>query len=193
MKFLGLSGSPRQGNTAALLSRLLEGAASCGAKVKSIELAGLDIKPCTHCDLCLESGECVINDDMQGLYKELETADVIILASPIYFMTVSAQTKLFIDRCQAIWVRKHLLGREPLGPGRQRKGIFISAGGRDGKHIFDGARITVKALFASLGIQYSGELLFSGLDKAGDAACHPTALDEAFKLGVCLMGQKSDR
>lgn len=186
MRFLGLLGSPRQGNTAALLSRLLEGASSRGAEVKNIDLTSLDIKPCTHCDACLENGQCNINDDMQALYTEMESADVIVLASPIHFMSVTAQTKLFIDRCQALWVRKYILGRDPLGAGRQRKGIFISVGGREGKHLFDATRSTVKALFASLNLAYTGELLFAGIDEAGGITGHPSALDEAFQLGVCL-------
>ncbi|MDD2251798.1 MAG: NAD(P)H-dependent oxidoreductase [Dehalococcoidales bacterium] len=191
MKILGLLGSPRQGNTALLLSRLLEGASSCGANTISYDLTRLDIKPCTHCDACLENGQCNIDDDMQVLYRELESADVVVLASPLHFMSVTAQTKGFIDRCQSIWVRKYILGREPLGSGRQRKGIFISVGGREGKRLFDSARVTVKALFASLDVDYTGELLFAGIDEAGDITNHPSALDEAFQTGVCLAESQS--
>ena len=193
MKVLGLSGSPRRGNTFILLSRFLEGASSCGAEVRSINLAELDIDPCTHCDACLEDGECNINDGMQALYREMKTADIIVLASPIHFMTVTAQTKLFIDRCQAIWARKYILGKPPFGDDKPRKGVFISVGGMKGQNIFDCARITVKALFASLNISYAGELLFSEIDKEGDIVHHPQALDDAFKLGAALAGNRPDR
>jgi multimeric flavodoxin WrbA len=192
MKVLGLLGSPRRGNTFALLSHFLEGVSSCGAETKSINLAELDIDPCTHCDACLEDGECNINDSMQALYREMKTADIIVLASPIHFMTVTAQTKLFIDRCQAIWARKYILGRAPFGDDKPRKGVFISVGGMKGQNIFDCARITVKALFASLNISYAEELLFSEIDKEGDIVHHPQALDDAFKLGASLVGTWPD-
>jgi multimeric flavodoxin WrbA len=192
MKVLGLLGSPRHGNTFALLSRFLEGASSCGAEAKSINLAELDINPCTHCDVCLEDGECNINDDMQALYREMKTADIIVLASPVHFMTVTAQAKLFIDRCQAIWARKYILGRRPFGDYKPRKGVFISTGAMKGQNIFDCARTTVKALFASLNISYAGELLYSEIDKEGDIVHHPQALGDAFKLGAALAGKRPD-
>ncbi|MDD5604538.1 MAG: flavodoxin family protein [Dehalococcoidales bacterium] len=192
MKVLGLSGSPRQGNTAALLTRMLEGAASQGAQIKNFDLSILNIKPCTHCDACLKDGECNINDDMQTLYREMETADAIILASPLHFMTVTANAKLFIDRCQAIWARKYILGKPPLGDSKYRKGVFVSVAGRKGKHLFDAARITVKALFASLDVSYRGELLIAGVDEAGSINCQPGVLDEAYRMGVCLAGQMEE-
>ena len=192
MKVLGLLGSPRRGNTFALLSHFLEGVSSCGAETISINLAELDIELCTHSIACLEDGECNINDSMQALYREMKTADIIVLASPIHFMTVTAQTKLFIDRCQAIWARKYILGRAPIGDDKPRKGVFISVGGMKGQNIFDCARITVKALFASLNISYAEELLFSEIDKEGDIVHHPQALDDAFKLGASLVGNWPD-
>ncbi|GAJ23061.1 unnamed protein product, partial [marine sediment metagenome] len=65
-------------------------------------------------DACLEAGRCKIEDDMQMVYRELEDADRIVLASPIQFMGVTAQMKAMIDRCQALWARKYLLKLPPL-------------------------------------------------------------------------------
>jgi multimeric flavodoxin WrbA len=191
VRVLGISASPRSGNTEALLARLLEGASSQGAAVKMIRLARRDIAPCTHCDACLENGECNIDDDMQELYKELEKADAVVFASPVHFMAVASHAKLFIDRCQALWARKYVLKRPPLGDSNPRKGIFISVGAMKGRHIFDGPRATVKALFASLDIAYAGELLFDGTDGAGEIVNRPGALDEAFKLGAKLAEESS--
>ncbi|HEY86480.1 MAG TPA: flavodoxin family protein, partial [Dehalococcoidia bacterium] len=100
LKVLGIAGSPRRaGNTDLLLAEVMKGAASRWAEVKTIILSNLEIAPCQHCDACLETGRCKIEDDMQMVYDELEQADRIVLASPIQFMGVTAQAKAMIDRC----------------------------------------------------------------------------------------------
>ncbi len=91
MRVLGIAGSPRRGgNTDLLLAEVMKGAASQGAEVKTIVLCDLDIAPCLHCDACLKKGKCKIQDDMQMLYRELEQADRIVLASPVHFMGITA-------------------------------------------------------------------------------------------------------
>lgn len=187
-RVLGLSGSPRpEGNTARLLRRCLEGAASRGAVTKTVDLTHLDIAACRHCDGCFEDGRCIIEDDMQALYAQLKQADSIVLATPLQFMAVTAHVKLFMDRCQALWAQKYVLGRAPLGQEKSRRGIFISTGARKGMHIFDGARSSVKALFASLDICYFAELLYPEIDAQADIDHHPTALAEAFEAGARLL------
>jgi len=188
MRVLGLSGSPRpEGNTAHLLKCCLEGAASRGAATKTVDLTVLDIAACRHCDRCFEDGRCIIEDDMQALYEQMRQADSIVLATPLHFMAVTAHVKLFMDRCQALWARKHILGLTPLGEEKSRRGIFISTGGRTGTRSFDGARLSVKALFASLDICYFAELVYPGIDAEGDIDRHPTALTEAFDMGARLL------
>jgi len=188
MKVLGIAGSPRRGgNTDLLLAEVMKGAASRGAAVKTVILNDLKIAPCQHCDACLEAGKCIIQDDMQKVYNELEQADMIVLASPIQFMGVTAQMKTMIDRCQALWVRKYKLKIPPLGNKRERKGVFISVGGRKAANLFEPALVIVKTLFRVLDITYAGELLFSGIDEKGAITEHPTALREAFLTGQNLV------
>ncbi len=188
MKVLGIAGSPRRGgNTNLLLAEVMRGAANRGAEVKTIILNDLKITPCQHCDACLEAGKCKIEDDMQMVYRELEEADRIVLASPIQFMGVTAQMKAMIDRCQALWARKYVLKMPPLGsePGK-KKGLFISVGGRKITNLFEPALATVKTLFRILDIAYAGELLFSGVDEKGAIAKHPDALRQAYLAGQKL-------
>ena len=188
MKVLGIAGSPRRGgNTDLLLAEVMRGAASRGAEVKTIILNDLKITPCQHCDACLEAGRCQVEDDMQMVYRELEAADRIVLASPIQFMGVTAQMKAMIDRCQALWARKYVLKLPPLGNRRDRKGLFISVGGRKIANLFEPALATVKALFRILDITYAGELLFPGIDEKGAIAKHPDALRQAFLAGQKLV------
>ena len=188
MKVLGIAGSPRRGgNTDLLLAEAMKGAASKGAKVKTIILNDLKIAPCQHCDACLEKGRCKVMDDMQMVYRELKDADRIVLASPIQFMGLTAQTKALIDRCQALWARKYILKQPPLGNGQERKGLFVSVGGRRVANLFEPALVTVKTFFRILDVNYAGELVFSGIDEKGAIAKHPDALNQAFHAGQNLV------
>jgi multimeric flavodoxin WrbA len=94
-------GSPRKrGNSSTLAAQVASGANAAGAQVETFHLHGMNIKPCTACGGCRKKThvDCVIKDDMQKLYPKLRSADAIVIASPIYWFTFSAQTKLFIDR-----------------------------------------------------------------------------------------------
>jgi multimeric flavodoxin WrbA len=187
MKVLGIAGSPRRGgNTDLLLAEVLKGAASKGAEVKTIVLSELPISPCEHCDSCLPAGKCKIQDDMQMIYRELEEADRIVLASPIHFMGLTAQMKTMIDRCQALWVRKYVLRVSPLGK-KPRKGMFISTGGRKAPNLFEPSLVTVKTIFRVLDVEYAGELLFGDIDEKGAITKHPDALRQAFLAGQKLV------
>ncbi len=190
MKVLGIAGSPRRdGNTDLLLAEVIRGAASKGGETKTIILNDLNFIACQHCDACLKKGKCKYQDDMQMVYRELEQADRIVLASPIQFMGVTAQMKAMIDRCQALWARKYVLKLPPLGDRRERKGFFISVAGRKVADVFDGALITIKSLFAVLDVTYAGELLFRNVDEKGDIAKHPDALGQAFLVGQELVAE----
>ncbi len=185
---LGIAGSPRRGgNTDLLLAEVMKGAASRGAEVKTVVLNNLKVAPCQHCDACLEAGRCKIEDDMQMVYRELEDADRIVLASPIQFMGVTAQMKAMIDRCQALWARKYVLKLPPLGNRRERKGFFISVGARKIANLFEPALVMIKTVFRILDITYAGELLFPGIDEKGAIAKHPDALRQAFLAGQELV------
>src|SRR5512136_288519 len=110
MKVLGIFGSPRRGgNTEILLEEALKGAEAEGAEVERLHLTDINITPCKECHGCDRTGECILQDDMQKIYPKLLEADVIILASPIFFYGVSAWAKSLIDRSQAFWPRKYLL------------------------------------------------------------------------------------
>lgn len=187
MRVLGITGSPRRGgNTDLLLDEVLKGAASKGAETKKIILSDLKVDPCQHCDTCLKTGRCKLMDDMQMIYEELEKADRIVLASPIQFMSVTAQMKAMIDRCQALWARKYVLKIPPLGNRRERKGLFISVGGRRIANLFEPALATIKILFRTLDVTYAGGLLFPGVDEKGAIKEHPDALRQAYLAGQKL-------
>lgn len=96
---LGIVGSPRrQGNTEVLVDEVLQGAAEAGARVEKVLLTRLTIAPCTACDACQETGECVLQDDMAGLLDKMRRAQVWVLGTPVYWWGPSAQFKTFLDR-----------------------------------------------------------------------------------------------
>jgi len=195
LNILAIAGSPRRdGNTDHLLQQVIAGASSQGANTKTVVLSELNIAPCRHCDGCIKTGKCVIDDDMQWLHTDLRETDHVVLASPIFFMGVTAQTKAMIDRCQALWVIKYVL-KIPvaINDGRERNGIFVSVGGTKLRNLFQPAKATVNSWFTTLDINYAGELVFSGIDESGTISLHPTALTDAFKMGQKLASRNMSR
>ncbi len=130
MRIIAFNGSPRKGgNTQLLLDEAVRGARELGAEVTVHNLNTLSIRPCQNCGGCDDTGRCVIQDDMQMIHADIRSADRIILGSPIFFFSVSAQTKIMIDRCQAFWSEKYV-HKKPVPPGPHgRKGLLILVGG----------------------------------------------------------------
>lgn len=186
MKVIGISGSPRKdSNSEELLNRALEGAVSAGAAVEKIILNEMDFRPCQECGGCDKTGLCVIHDDMEGLYGRIEGADGIAVSTPVFFASVSAQLKMMIDRFQCRWVAKYMLGRN--GPAiKKRKCILLISSGSYKKEFFENSRAVVKAFFATLGAEYSGELFCGGVEKKGDINKYKEYLDKAFEMGKAL-------
>jgi len=183
MKLLGIMGSPRRrSNTEILLDKALEGAAGAGAEVEKLLVSRLKISPCVEDYGCLEAGNCSIKDDMQAVYEKLLQADHVILASPIFFYGITAQAKALVDRCQALWVRRYIL-KTGTDDKRVRKGAFISVGATKGEKLFDGAVLTAKYFFDAIGVKHERDLLIKGVDDRGQIEEHPTALQDAFRLG----------
>ena len=189
MKVLALFGSPRRGgNTEILLEEALKGAEKEGAGIERLYLSDLDITPCIECHGCDETGSCVILDDMQKIYPKILEADVIILASPIFFYGVTAWAKIVIDRSQALWARKYLVKDPSMGKKEmRRKGFFISVGATKGQKVFEGAILTVKYFFDAINTEYTGELLYRGVDGKGEILKHPEALEQAREAGRRLV------
>lgn len=187
-KILAIYGSPRrQGNTTVLLDHAVQGAVDAGAAVEKIVLRDLKMSPCLEIYGCKEMGRCVIEDDFQKIHDQLMACQGLMLASPIFFYTVSAHTKTLMDRCQSLWVKKYWIDKVPYGQWEaKRKGLFISVGATKGKKLFDGALLTVKYFFDVLDMELWKALLYRGLDFEGDVLRHPEHLEEAYEAGKNL-------
>lgn len=103
-KILVLSGSPRKGGNSDLLcDEFVKGAQEAGHDVEKIRVAEKNIGFCRACYACREGGVCVIKDDMAAVLEKMIEADVLVLASPVYFYSIDAQLKALIDRTLARW------------------------------------------------------------------------------------------
>lgn len=189
MKVLAVYGSPRRkGNTSILLKKAVEGARQAGAEVEEIVLRDLKMSPCLEIYGCKETGRCVIPDDFQDVYDRILESEGLMLASPIFFYSVSAHTKTLIDRCQSLWVKKHWIDQTPMGAGAsKRKGLFISVGATKGKRLFDGVLLTIRYFFEVLDMELWKSLLYRGMDFEGDVLHHPECLEEAYEAGKDLV------
>jgi multimeric flavodoxin WrbA len=184
-EILAIYGSPRRkGNTAALLDQAVQGAMDTGAQVNKVVLRDLRMSPCLEIYGCKKTGRCVIQDDFQRVYDQLLACDGLMLASPIFFYTVSAHVKILMDRCQSLWVKKYWIDEVPFGQWEpKRKGLFISVGATKGRKLFNGTLLTVKYFFDPLDMELWKALLYRGLDFEGDVLKHPEYLQEAYEAG----------
>lgn len=189
VKILAIYGSPRRkGNTSLLLKNAVKGAIQAGAEVEEIILRDLKMSPCLEIYGCKETGRCVIQDDFQHVYDKLLSCQGLMLASPIFFYTVSAHTKILMDRCQSLWVKKYWLGKNTIeSPEATRKGLFISVGATKGKRLFEGTLLSIRYFFEILDMELWRSLLYRSLDLEGDIVGHPDYLLEAHRSGEELV------
>lgn len=187
IKVLGISTSPRiKGNSDLLLRQALAGAESAGASTEYVHLHDYKISPCIECNACYSTGICSVQDDYQQLLKKILDTDRLIFATPIFFMTVCAQAKMLIDRCQCLWAKKYVLKEELFPNGKDRRAMVIAVGGSRSKKQFECIRLTMKTYFDSLQVHYSANLFVNKIDALGEIEKHPTAMKEAYRLGSQL-------
>jgi len=187
-KITAIYGSPRRkGNTSRLLKQAVAGAREQGAVVNEFFLREEKISPCLEIYGCKMDGNCVIKDDFHRVRNSMLESGGVMLASPIFFYTVSAHTKIFMDRCQSLWVKKYWIEGLPFSQWEtKRKGLFISVGATKGKKLFDGALLTVKYFFDVIDANLWKSLLYRGLDFEKDILDHPDYLQETYEAGKQL-------
>jgi len=187
MKTLIVLGSPRKkGNSELLIEQIESGIKEAGSSCERIRLEGMDIHPCLGCGSCEKTGRCVIQDDMQGLYDKIDGADRLIIASPIYFYGVTAQTKAFIDRCQALWSRKYIL-KVHQKTDIPKQGYLVSVSATKGDRIFEGAVLTVQYGLDAMDYEYGGEFLVRGVDERGAISKIKDKLEQARQFGLSIV------
>jgi multimeric flavodoxin WrbA len=182
-KIVVILGSPRKkGNSSTLAESLIKGAKENGAEIQTFFIQGLDIKPCNACDQCIKNPDsgCVIDDDMQKIYPAVRAADSIVIASPIYWFNITAQTKLFIDRCYAlIESRGHAFTGKKIG-------LILVYGDTD--PFRSGATNAIRSyqdIFRYVGAKIAG-LIYGTAMSAGEIQNNKQLMDKAYNLGKRL-------
>jgi multimeric flavodoxin WrbA len=178
-RILILKGSPRRnGNSSILADRAADGARQAGAVVEVIFLEGMRITPCTACEACHDGEpECIIADDMRDLYPKLRQADALIIASPVYWFSMSAQTKLMVDRWYALEQKG---GNELKG---KKIGIILTYGDTNletsgGIHAVG----SFESMFRYIGCPIVG-IVHGTAGAEGDVLKKTSLLEQAFRLG----------
>lgn len=174
MKVLVIHGSPRhQGNSDLLCDALIQGAKESGHDVEKIWLGNKNIHFCRACYACFQTGRCVQKDDMQEILEKIQEADVLVLASPTYFLTMSGQMKVMIDRLLPKW--------QDLGG----KGAYVIVTGHDGKEGLKHVGEDLKLILENLGCHCKKVLYGSHVWQKGEVLDTP-AIKEAYEIGKRL-------
>ena len=187
-EILAILSSPRKnGNSATLANQILKGAESVGADIETIHLHGMNISPCQACYACQKKGSkgCAIDDDMQSIYPRLIEADAWIIASPVYWFNMSAQTKLFMDRWFAL---SAYAAKNPFAG--KRIGIAMSYGDTDpfSSGCINALR-TFQDAFSYVGAKIVG-MVYGSAEAAGEIASNTELMKKAEALGKKLAGQQ---
>jgi len=189
MLVLGFQGSPRKkGNTSFLLSTFMQAVESLGAQTRIIEVTKKNIIPCKEYVVCEKKGFCPINDDIKTeIYPLIRQAEVVVLASPIFFFNMTAQLKAVVDRCQLFWARKYKL--KLTDPAKKSKrGFVLSVGASKGKSLFEGLQLTAKYFFDAIDASFEGSLTYREIEGPKDMAKHPRVLADVEKAAADLIG-----
>jgi multimeric flavodoxin WrbA len=182
---VALLGSPRKkGNSTVLAKQIIRGVESVGAKVETVYLNGLNIKPCQGCYACKKKNStgCTVDDDMQSLYPKLVESDAWIIASPVYWFSMSAQTKIFMDRCFALWNQDS----EINSLYKKRIAIAMSYGDSDP---FNSGCVNALRSFQDA-YRYAGAeiigMVYGSADEPGEIASNAELMAQAKEIGKKL-------
>lgn len=174
-KVLILSGSPRKGGNSDLLcDQFLKGAAEAGHQVEKVFLGEKKIGYCKACYYCKQSGgKCAIQDDMTEILDKMQAADVIVLASPVYFYSIDAQMKAVIDRSVARWTNIP-----------NKEFYYIMTAAEDSDEVMDCTLACFRGFAACLkGAREMGVIEGKGVYEPGAIQGHP-AMEEAYRAGL---------
>jgi multimeric flavodoxin WrbA len=181
MKVAAFVGSPRpDGVTDALVRQILSGAESRGADSSLFHIGLLHIMGCHACMKCRETGTCVLNDDMQPLFKELMEADCIVLGTPIYFYYMTAQMKAFTDRLYSLIEKgfKSRLGR--------KKTVLVVTQGADSPELFENQIESMKQAWGMAGLDIIETVQACALASAEEVEGDEELVKKAFLAGQAL-------
>lgn len=172
-----LSGSMRRGGNTDLLAQAFAKGAAEKNSVEIISVADYKVNPCIGCNTCFDRKEnkCFQNDDMSVIYEKLKTADVLVIASPVYFYGISASLKAIIDRLHTPMRNEFQI----------KKLALICVGAATLPELFDSIKIQYQLVLNYFHLQDAGMVLVRGAAEKG-AVADSEAIEEAYKLGLSM-------
>lgn len=176
----------RRQNSDILLDTLLEGIKDQDVSLKKLYLPQLNIAPCRACNHCFKDAKCILQDDMQSIYHDFETADIVVTATPIYFNTVSSHLKILIDRCQSIWSGKYILGKSPISRKKRLGHIICTAGSNMAPEDFDCPIKVLDMFYKCINVDLARKTLISETDKL-HVKDRPELLESLLALGQNIL------
>jgi len=188
-KIVALLGSPvLDGNTARLLDEAIRGAKEAGCEVEKLEVAHMDVLPCMEFFQCMGSETCLIQDEMEGIFRKFRELDGLIVATPVMTMGVPGRLKSFIDRFQVFYMAKYHRGRSLISPEhrKKRRMLFISIAGMNIPNVFDGIRMTMQAFGEIIDCPLWDEVLQNDMDTIRDIRTRPEVMEAAYRKGYEL-------
>lgn len=190
LKTVAILGSPRKhGNSTALASLITDRLAGAGSEVRAHHLNTLTYKGCQACGACkLRSETCVIDDDLRGVLADFARADIVILATPVYWGEVSAQLKGFIDRIYSFLTPDFMTAPKKHRLGSPKKLVFIQTQGADSEELFDDIFTRYNVFFSQLQFFSDTTLIRGcGLNTPDAALLRPELLQQAEATAVRLL------
>ena len=181
-KILVLLGSPRKkGNSTTLAKQIVQGAESAGAEVETVYLNGLNIKPCQGCYACQKKGAkgCAVDDDMQSLYPKVAASDALVIATPVYWFNMTAQTKIFMDRLYGMFDTNFTVN--PL----YKKKIAIAMSYGDTDPFNSGCVNALRSFqdaFRYVGAKMAG-MVYGSAEEPGEISSNAVLMQQADDLG----------
>lgn len=186
-KVVVICSSPRiGGNSETLADAFIQGAKEAGHKIQKIRLAEKRVLPCRGCKHCYRTNDaCVIDDDMNSIYPDILAADVLVMASPIYYFSFSAQLKSFIDRLYGPDVKGDMAKAMHSGLPQKECALLMTAADEN-KAVFDVAVMLFRKIFVHWFMWSNrGIILAAGVSEVGDIREH-AKLEEAYEMGKNL-------
>lgn len=194
MNTVCLFGSPRpKGNSATLANRFCNTAEKLGSTIQTFDLNKLNFRGCQACMVCkTKLDKCILKDDLEDVLEVVATADILVLATPVYFGEISGQLKTFVDRCFSFLTPGFHSNSKTSRLTNGKSLVFVIAQGQSHEDLFADIYPRYEFVFDLLGFKDRHLIRGCGLNAADDAAGKEDLLNLAEKVAEQIIGKSRE-